>query len=346
MGWCGSRRAGIVLLLVAAGGCEGGSGDGADTDTDAGAETGSEAEGGPGGPTSTTSGSGSVGSEDTGNHDTTSSDTGDDEIQMVCDRWLTDRADMSEGEWSGNVAGCDPGDVSAQGRANALRIMNLYRWLADLPPVDTSPERDAMAQACALMMHANGQLSHDPPANWTCHSTDGAQGAGNSNIAGTAGVRAVDLYVADPGNPDTLGHRRWILSNSIGPTGLGSTSEYSCMWTLGGSGNAGAPWMAFPPPGVVPHEAMIASWATVDSTGWSLQSDDIDLAGAQVEVTRDGEVLPVAVHTLIGGYGSAYAISFTPQGWQTEPGNTYRVEVTGIAQAIDYEVHIVDCSGR
>ena len=342
------RGIGIAVGLVALVGCSGGDDDGAASQTSGTQDSFVDDD---------TSGSSSApGSDDEGTRGTTGEDTdpsadegtttGDeeDEAAAVCERWLSDRADMSEGEWSGNVAACDPGDISADGRANALRVMNLYRWLANLPPVETSAERNARAQACALLMHANGQLSHNPPAQWTCYSADGSQGAGNSNISPTPGVTAVDLYMADPGNPDTLGHRRWILSNSIGPTGLGSTSGYSCMWTLGGSGNAGAAWTAYPPPGVVPYEAMTASWSSVDANGWSLQSDTIPLAGAQVEVTRDGETLPMAVHHLIGGYGSAHAISMTPQGWQTTPGSTYHVSVTGLAEPIEYDVHIVSCS--
>jgi uncharacterized protein YkwD len=336
-------------VLAAALGCQGGADDGAASRTDGGTEGTSVGDDASGPSSASASGDDAETGGTTGDDADSTADEGtetgdEDEVAAVCERWLSDRADMSEGQWSGSVDACDPGDISADGRANALRIMNLYRWLADLPPVETSAERNARAQACAFLMHANGQLSHNPPTNWACYSADGSQGAGNSNISPTPGVAAVDLYMADPGNPDTLGHRRWILSSSIGPTGLGSTSQYSCMWTLGGSGDADAAWTAYPPPGVVPYEAMTASWTPVDATGWSLQSDTIALAGAQVEVTRDGETLPMAVHQLIGGYGSAHAISMTPQGWQTTSGSTYHVSVTGIAQPIEYDVHVVSCS--
>src|SRR5690606_35193141 len=88
----------------------------------------------------------------------------------VCARWNADRADMSEGSWSGEVSSCSPGDVSAPGRDNALRLVNLYRFLAALPEVDHDPERNQKAQACALMMDANQSLSHTPPTSWSCYS--------------------------------------------------------------------------------------------------------------------------------------------------------------------------------
>lgn len=360
---------GLAVSLLVLIGCpsEGGSGeletDPAATDTETsglpGSQTQTESASGPttsaSDPTTSASGPSTSGDATSDTHETDTagetdtsggSTTGSydpEDAQMVCARWTEDRADMNEGTWSGSVAGCSPGDISEDGRANALKIMNLYRWLADLPPVTTSPERDALAQACALLMHANKTLSHSPPTSWTCYSGEGAEGAGSSNISPYPGVSSVDLYMADPGNDTTLGHRRWILSNSIGPTGLGSTDAYSCMWTLGGSNDAGMPWTAWPAPGPFPHEAMVASWAPVDETGWSIQSDVIDLAGAQVEITADGAPLSVSVTQLQGGYGSASAISIIPQGWVSQPGTTYDVSVTGISQPIEYQVYMVDC---
>ncbi len=262
---------------------------------------------------------------------------------QVCARWNADTADMSEGTWSGNVASCDPGDISAEGRANALRMINLFRWLADLPAIQTDPERDRKAQACALLMRANNGLSHDPPPSWACWTADGAEGAGNSNISTAAGVGAVLGYMIDDGNPTTIGHRRWILSNSIGPTGLGSTDRSSCMWTMGGRTNAGKPWVAWPPAGVMPFEAMANRWANTDSSGWTIQSDTINLSGAQVTVTSDGTPLQVTVTQLMSGYGSRYAIRFNPQGWQTQAGKIYVVTVSGVSQPISYQVEVADC---
>jgi hypothetical protein len=202
---------------------------------------------------------------------------------------------------------------------------------------------DAQTQECALMMDANNMLSHSPPSSWACYNATGAGAAGKSNIATTAGVQAVDLYMTDPGNPTTIGHRRWILSNSLGPIGLGSTSDYSCMMVIGGSGNANKQWTAYPPPGQVPLELFNVSFQTLDSTGWTVQSDSINLGGAQVTVTDGGTNRPVTVTPLNGGYGSSYAIRFNPQGWSTQAGHTYSVSVTGIATPINYDVVVVNC---
>ena len=270
---------------------------------------------------------------------------GTGQAMTVCERWNADRANMSEGSWSGSVGACDAGDVTAAGRDNALRIVNLYRWLAGQHEVTHDGTRNQKAQECALMMDANNQLSHTPPTSWTCYDADGAEAADKSNIATTPGVQAVDLYMLDPGagNSASMGHRRWILSNSLGPVGLGTTDSYSCLWVIGGNGGSNAPFVAFPSPGVWPLQAMTASFGSVDDTGWTIQSDSIDLGSASVTITDGGNSLPVTVSQLLGGYGSSYAIRINPQGWTTAAGHTYQVSVSGVSAPIDYSVEVVDC---
>ena len=260
----------------------------------------------------------------------------------VCARWKADRADLSEGTWTGSVASCDPGDLTGAGRANALRQVNLFRFLAGLPGVTEDATKTTNAQACALLEHANKMLSHMPPETWTCYMSAGATAAGQSNIATTAGVRAVGLYMNDRGNETTVGHRRWILSNSLGPVGLGSTSGYSCLMTIGGSGKAAKAYAAWPPPGDVPFAAITIE-GPVDTVGWSIQSDTINLASAQVTVTDGTATLPVTVMQLPANYGSKYAISFVPMGWSSAAGHAYTVTVTGTATPISYTVNVVGC---
>jgi len=93
----------------------------------------------------------------------TDADADSDAEPEVCERWNADRADLSEASWSGSTGSCDAGDMNAAGRARALRVLNLYRALADLPEVETDAGWDDDAQDCALMMHANNSLSPRRP---------------------------------------------------------------------------------------------------------------------------------------------------------------------------------------
>lgn len=272
--------------------------------------------------------------------DGASSDVG---ASDVCALWNAARADLREGSWTGSAASCDPGDVLDPGRAHALQQVNVYRALARLPAVALDDAKDAAAQACALLMHANNDIQHQVPTSWRCYDALGAAAAGLSNLATTPAVVAVDLYITDEDVP-TLGHRRWLLSNSLGPIGVGSTSRFSCLHVIGGAGNAGARWTAWPPPGDVPYEALEhGSGLSTDHAGWSIQSDDLDLRRAEVSVTRDGAVLDVATEVAASGYGSTFALRIVPSGWRTTAGATYHVAVRGLLEDLDYDVHVVAC---
>jgi hypothetical protein len=338
-GTSGGGSAGTPTTGGASGSATGGSATGGSSGSTTGGSAGSSTGGAAGSSSGGASGAGTGGSGGmvTGDRSTP---------EGTCARWNGDRADVREGTWSGSVASCTVGDISPEGRANALKLINLYRWLADLPPVTTEASRDQQAQACALMMEAEGSLSHSPGEDWACYSSMGAMGASSSNISGGPGVSSIDAYMVDRGNGTTIGHRRWTLSNSLGPIGLGSTGTgASCFQNLRGSGRAGKQWMAWPPPGIVPLQAFGSGRSgTIDTTGWTVQSDSIDLSGATVTVTAGGTAMPVTVTELQGGYGSTHAFRFNPMGWTTAAGQTYAVSVTGISTPISYEVRVVSCA--
>jgi len=268
-------------------------------------------------------------------------DPGD--VAAVCNRWKSDRSGLGEGAWTGSVATCEPGDLTAPARESALRLINLYRWMSGLPAVTDSEGLNASAQSCALMMRANNALSHMPPDTWACYSSEGAAAAGRSNISSGRAVVSVDAYMADNFAPTSLGHRRWILSAGLGPVGIGGTDRHSCLWVISGVPGGGPAWTAFPAPGVFPYEGVKPYLYSIDEAGWSIQSNSIDLRAASVSITADGVPAPVAVNVLGSGYGSSYAIAMVPQGWTTQPDTDYHVRVTGVTPVIEYDVHVVDC---
>jgi hypothetical protein len=262
----------------------------------------------------------------------------------LCARWTAARENLMDAPWNGSTASCDPGSLSPEAIDTALGYVNLLRDMAGLAPVETSEENNRLAQGCALLMAAGGTITHTPPDTWDCWTKERSDTAGASSVSSGPALASIDGYMVDPGNPTTIGHRRWILSNMLESIGFGSAGNFSCQYQPARWGGAGgAAWTAWPPPGQIPIDAFGAFFATINQTGWSIQSDSINLGSADVTVTSNGAELAVSVDTLLPGYGSMYAIRFVPDGWTAAAGQTYSVKVSGLSQPIEYEVEVVDC---
>ena len=82
------------------------------------------------------------------------------------------------------MSSCSAGTLSQDYLdAGALRF-NFFRGLSGVPAgiVYDTVNVDPPEQQSALMMSANGQLSHTPPTNWTCYTSSGASASGMSNL--------------------------------------------------------------------------------------------------------------------------------------------------------------------
>jgi len=282
---------------------------------------------------------------------------GADKDDPVCKRWLADRADLTEGKWDGDFGKCTIGKLDDKGHKTTLRVLNLYRFLTGLPEVKEDAEFTKKAQACATLMGANDDISHHPPKTWKCWSEDGSEAAENSNLSTAPAVLAIDRYMVDEGavNKPTMGHRRWILAELLGPVGIGSTNDTpdakgqaSCLWIKGKSKfKYPEGWVGWPPKGKMPIEAMSPhadkGHSSVDATGWTIQSEDIDLSKATVTVKAGVVERKVKVRQLDPGIAVKHAIAFTPQGWKSEAGQTYEVNVEGIDKPFTYFVQMLDC---
>jgi hypothetical protein len=264
----------------------------------------------------------------------------------VCAVWRQERAWRDEGVFSGNAEECRTGD-NPVGRANALGQLNLLRWLAGLPDtVQTDAALDQAAQQCAVLAHANDSLSHTPPQGSSCYTDRAAAAAAASLLASAPAVASLDLFMVDEGHEDTLGHRRWLLSNSLGTTGIGTTDTHACVWVVDDTGTGDRTWTAWPPPGPFPLEAFAPSSIRDTSlweTGFSLQSDAHDLSEAEVYMSRNAEPLGVRVWPLEPGFGSRSAVGFAPQGNPPVAGDLLRVHVIGGGLDVRYEIPVVDC---
>ncbi|GAA1921995.1 hypothetical protein GCM10009737_24340 [Nocardioides lentus] len=231
------------------------------------------------------------------------------------------RAQRVRAGWTGSVKGCRVGRESAASLSATRTTVNRLRDLAGVRPVALRDSLNRKALAAALMMRAQGSLSHTPPRSWRCWSRAGRAAAGSSNLfLGRSGAAAMVGYTDDAGIAE-LGHRRWLLNPAARVFGSGSTGSSNALWVFSDTrpvpdGTA----VAWPPAGFVPRPWLFADWSL------EVVGGDVDLDGAQVRMTVDGgEVEVSGVRTAPPSFGPGHLV-------------TWRVDLPRAVSSGDHEV--------
>jgi hypothetical protein len=218
----------------------------------------------------------------------------------------------SQMAWTGDWDSCQPGSISAAYRAGMAQRINWFRAMAGVPAnISFAGDFNQKAQAAALMMSVNRNLSHDPPANWQCYSADGHTGAGNSNLYIAYGLDLDPIwgYMQDGGsNNSAAGHRRWILYPQTQQMGTGDVPQKpdasawraNALWVFDSHTWDPRPatreaFVAWPPAGFVPYEVVFGRW--------SFAYAGADFSHASVAMTVDGSAAPAQLEPLHNGYG-------------------------------------------
>ena len=201
--------------------------------------------------------------------------------------------------FTGNVADCEAGTTSQAFRDSVVQRVNWYRQMAGLDTVTERPEYSQAAQHAALMMSAQGRLSHYPGSDWACYTETGVLGARSSNLGlGGWGTHGIDRYMRDSGSNNlSVGHRRWILYPALQKIGTGNIPSASshrgtnALYVLGdrhqGDVREQRGFVAWPPAGYVPAGTV---WGR-----WSFQLPGGDVSGATVRVTDDHGPIPTEI---------------------------------------------------
>lgn len=251
--------------------------------------------------------------------------------------------------FTGDVRRGIAGTISPRAREAARMRILYFRAMAGLDgPIRLDPGLDAKCQAAALMMSANGRISHAPPRSWRFHSRAGAEAAGKSNLAlGYPDLgAAIDGLMSDR-RSEAVGHRRWILdprqqTMGIGAVPGGNDAAY-VQWIMApkAARPASPEWIAWPAAGYFPHRFV--------PPGWSFSYPGADLSRAKVRMTRDGDRLKVTLHPVRDGFGDNTLV-WTPRGLAAEAPledvrlriSVENVRIGGDSRDFDYEVIVFD----
>lgn len=211
---------------------------------------------------------------------------------------------LPTGWLGGSLLGCLPGLSSLSSNAATLSALNYVRSLAGLAPVKLSASLNYGAQRAALMMSANGALSHSPSRSWKCWSSAGAAAAGRSNLAlsypSIGSGQIIDLYMDEPGSTNfAVGHRRWILNPFVTAVGTGSTDTANALTVIGPTSAArpNPKYVPWPTAGYFPN-------AMEPNGRWSLSAGrrGTNFRYAKISVYQNGVRIPVRKYRVENGY--------------------------------------------
>jgi hypothetical protein len=259
--------------------------------------------------------------------------------------------------WRGDLDSCNAGTTSENYRAAVLRPINYFRGMAGVPEIrGFDNEFNAKAQAAALMMSLNVNLSHTPPPDWECYSKAGSDGAGSSNLAlGYVGTDAISHgYLRDDGvNNFPVGHRRWILYPQTQMMGTGDIPPHdqnppaNALWVIDHEHYFDPrpatrdEFVAWPPPGYVPFQVVYPRW--------SFSHPQADFSKATVTMTRAGQGVNVKILPVVTGSGENTLVWEPQMSFTNPPAADTRYVITvgnvligGRARSFSYAVIVFD----
>ena len=248
-------------------------------------------------------------------------------------------SDGIDAGWTGNVAGCVPGETSSEYKAAILRRVNWYRAMAGVPAtIQFDATFNSKAQQAALYMSANNTLTHTPTSG-ACFNAIVAEAAGKSDLAlGSSGVGSVTNYMSDSGpNNNVVGHRRWILypqTRQMGTGDITGSPAANALWILDSHfGEQPRPtvrdtFVAWPAKGYSPYPTTYARW--------SFAYPSANFNSATVSMKENGSPISTCVETVQTGFGENTLVwrpkcMSDSEAWTKPAGDTtYEVTISGV----------------
>jgi hypothetical protein len=260
--------------------------------------------------------------------------------------------------WNGNIANCVQGTLSQDVLDKTLLRIKYFRKLAGLPIDKITMEADlnAKCQRNALMIKANGRLSHTPPNTWKCYTEDGYLAANKGNISfGMSDVKNIDGWMEDAGsNNIEVGHRRWILFSNASKFGFGCTESSGTLWVINSISSFALPaatpeYIAWPPKGYLPRQVVYPRWSL--GVPYGAYPFQVDFTNATVTMKNAaGANVPATVisrTSISSSYGGDNTIVWEPTGVDLNSNFDQKYTVTvsnvmvgGSAKSYTYDVTV------
>lgn len=247
------------------------------------------------------------------------------------------------------------GELKKSSLNQGLNALNTMRYVAGIPAnVKLDKSYNKKCQAAALVNAANRELSHSPSQPYKMSTSQyrlGAEGAGSSNLAMTSwpsnlAFNVVHQWMADDdaSNIDRVGHRRWVLNPVMKKTGFGYVGGYAAMYAFDSNFTEteyyGVAW---------PAQNMPVEYFS-DDMPWSISmGKSITKSKVKVTLTRkrgkktkkwtfSSRKSNGYFNVENSYYGQQGCIIFRPKNISYRAGDTFKVKITGLDEAVSYQV--------
>lgn len=256
-------------------------------------------------------------------------------IDEYKDNYLATDVNSQELGWTGNLATCDAGTISASSRDKFLQRLNFYRRLVGVEEVSFDPVLNEKCQKGALLWLAN----HDDPdkvlppsGSWACYSQEGADAISSSMYTASPAsiplinrTNPLDFFIEN----GRFSWRQDLLSSKATTFGIGLTDNSFAIWDKGNESNPSIlnSFVAYPPAGFIPAILISKPW-TFGVPGASFENATVQI------IDVNNQSLPVnIVNTLIGS--AETTLVFEPDGIITDSHTdvSYTVTISGITGA-------------
>ena len=239
------------------------------------------------------------------------------------------------------------GEVDNACLQDALNLLNMYRLIAGVDPVEITAQAQEYAQAAALVCAVKRELTHgiSGPADMDEDlSAKAAYGSFNSNIAGggetlTSMIRRFMLEIN--GDPD-FGHRRQLLDYNMTETGFGvaeSSSGSAYMATYVDANLYEKKVISYPGENQ-PLEFFGTGYAWTVTVPQKLTEEDVLVTVTDTKTNRTWTSSLAQNNMRIDSWGGTYCLIFAPEDIKYREGDRYRVDITGIPEPITYYVNM------
>ena len=190
--------------------------------------------------------------------------------------------------WNGNSLQCKCGTLEKEIYKKVEDRINFFRTVTGLNKVILNSKYNVEAQAAALLIKANNELTHYPNSKMRCYSQAASNGClksclGFSDFINFPETAFITGFINDFGEDNYfVGHRKWILYTKLVDFGYGATNNSEALLTADGVTFDTLPtpeYIAYPWNGYVPVNLIFPKWSFSIN-----QDEDVDFSSTTISM--------------------------------------------------------------